>query len=199
MSLLSPSHYKASLESKQLFTRLIRSIIPLDSQEHDDIQQTLSWIAQEDLIFRIQPPDFPKRHLVVYFVVWDLKEKKILLVDHKKAKKWLPTGGHIECNEDPLDTVKRECIEELNVSLPLLTSQPFFLSLHHTECSDTTHEDVVLWYVLEGDSKKNYDFDAQEFFQIQWYALDQIPYAKADLHIKRFLEKWLSQESPISR
>ena len=37
-------------------------------------------------------------------------------MDHKKAELWLPSGGHVEIDEDPTDTVTRECMEELSVA-----------------------------------------------------------------------------------
>jgi 8-oxo-dGTP pyrophosphatase MutT (NUDIX family) len=43
------------------------------------------------------------------FVVHDAK---IALHWHKKVKAWLPPGGHIEPNEDPVQAVLREVLEE---------------------------------------------------------------------------------------
>ena len=51
-------------------------------------------------IFRIQKPDVPNKHLVSYFVLFDEHNRKILLVDHKKALLWLPSGGHVEIDEE---------------------------------------------------------------------------------------------------
>ena len=36
----------------------------------------------------------------------------MLLVDHRNAKLWLPTGGHVERDEHPWRTVEREAAEE---------------------------------------------------------------------------------------
>ncbi|WP_198139660.1 NUDIX domain-containing protein [Candidatus Orientia mediorientalis] len=48
----------------------------------------------------------------------------MLLVDHKKALLWLPSGGHVEIAEDPKTTIERECLEELNVTAD------FWLPIH---------------------------------------------------------------------
>ena len=37
---------------------------------------------------------------------------KILLIHHKKLKKWMYPGGHVESNETPLEAVVRETKEE---------------------------------------------------------------------------------------
>ncbi|MFI5343447.1 MAG: NUDIX domain-containing protein [Chlamydiales bacterium] len=42
------------------------------------------------------------------------------LVDHKKANLWLPAGGHVEPNEHPRETVKREILEELSIQVPTI-------------------------------------------------------------------------------
>ena len=47
------------------------------------------------------------------FVVYD---DAVLLHWHPKVKEWLPPGGHIEDNEDPVQAVLREIHEETGVS-----------------------------------------------------------------------------------
>ena len=41
-------------------------------------------------------PDVPPKHLVSYFALVDERRGKLLLVDHKLAGLWLPSGGHVE-------------------------------------------------------------------------------------------------------
>ncbi|MCL6625177.1 MAG: NUDIX domain-containing protein [Alicyclobacillus shizuokensis] len=48
---------------------------------------------------------------------------KILLVFHKKLKKWLPPGGHLESNELPHEAAIREIYEETKL-MPTLIEQP---------------------------------------------------------------------------
>jgi 8-oxo-dGTP pyrophosphatase MutT (NUDIX family) len=40
---------------------------------------------------------------------------RILLVDHVNAGLWLPPGGHVEVDEDPGLTARREIQEELGL------------------------------------------------------------------------------------
>ena len=57
------------------------------------------------------------------FLVW---EERVLLHWHRKNRLWLPFGGHIEENEDPVQTVLREIEEESGIAAELIvTASPF--------------------------------------------------------------------------
>jgi len=62
------------------------------------------------------------RHFTVTgFVV---HEGKTLLHWHPKVKMWLPPGGHIEANEDPVQAVVREIEEETGVQAEVVSTGP---------------------------------------------------------------------------
>jgi len=46
--------------------------------------------------------------------------KKILLCHHKKFKRWVQPGGHIEIDETPEETALRETYEETGVRIKLI-------------------------------------------------------------------------------
>lgn len=49
-----------------------------------------------------------------------------LLHWHRKVGLWLPPGGHIEPNEDPLQAARREALEETGIIVEILpTTTPF--------------------------------------------------------------------------
>lgn len=168
---------------------LVAAISPTDSLEAQHRQETLNWIEQGDPIFRIAKPDIPPRHLVSYFVVFDPTSAKVLLADHKKAQLWLPTGGHVEYNEHPRDTVTRECFEELGMIANFLWDLPIFLTSTLTVGLTAGHIDVSLWYVLKSDSSKTVSFDKEEFENVRWFKLDEIPFDQSDPHMQRFVRK----------
>ncbi len=168
---------------------IISTIIPYGDVEQEHINDTCLWIESGAPIFRMQKPDVPNKHLASYFVLFDEINQKILLVDHKKACLWLPSGGHVEMDEDPKTTVERECLEELGVRADFWAPDPLFITLTLIEGVSPRHTDVSLWYVLKGDSHASYQFDKEEFNDIRWFRLDDIPYEKSDPHMERFIQK----------
>src|SRR5436305_14277430 len=95
---------------------LVQNIRAHDALEQEHIDATLAWIASGAPLFRVEKPAVPPEHLVSYFVLVDEAERKLLLVDHKLAGLWLPSGGHVELDEHPSSTVCRELVEELQLS-----------------------------------------------------------------------------------
>lgn len=168
---------------------IVASIAPVDAVEQEHIQDTLNWISSGEPVFRISKPDNPNKHLVSYFVVFDEARQKLLLVDHKNAQLWLPSGGHVEVDEHPATAALRECEEELNITAEFWRPEPIFITQTVTVGLTAGHTDVSLWYVVKGDSTKQYDFDAEEFAGIKWFGFDEIPYEKADPHMQKFVTK----------
>jgi 8-oxo-dGTP diphosphatase len=48
---------------------------------------------------------------------------------------------------------------------------------------------VSLWYVLQGDRQRPLSFDAEEFNAARWFPFAEVPLARSDPHMKRFLRK----------
>lgn len=167
---------------------IVHSIKPYDREEKEHLAFVTQWITSGAELFRLAKPATPNPHLVSYFLLLDEKEKKILLVDHKKAGLWLPSGGHVEPNEHPKDTVKREILEELSIPAEFIHEDPLFLTVTKTSGQTAGHTDVSLWYVLRGDSHQPLNFDKDEFHGVRWFPIDQIP-ENTDTHLQRFLSK----------
>ena len=183
---------------KDFILKTISEITPFDSLEQEHIQETKSWIESGASIFRIKKPDVPNKHLVSYFVLFDEKASKVLLVDHKKAQLWLPTGGHVEPDEDPKDAARRECFEELGTQAQFWKEEPLFLTSTKTVGLTAGHTDVSLWYVLKGDSQETYLFDRDEFEEIRWFDLKDLP-ATSDPHMQRFIKKLEAASTSMRR
>ena len=174
---------------RQAIRQLVSEIKPLDLLEKEHIDFVLRWLASGNEIFRIAKPDTPDTHLVSYFVVFDPSEDHVLLVDHKKANLWLPTGGHVEKDEHPSEAVKRECREELGIDVKFLFDRPIFVTLAKTVGLTAGHTDVSLWYVLKGDSRAILNYDKTEFHGVSWFLSEEVPYDRSDPHMKRFMSK----------
>lgn len=168
---------------------IISSLPPLDDLEDQHIRFTLDWIDSGAELFRIEKPAVPDTHLVSYCLVVSPEMDKVLLADHKKAELWLPTGGHVDPGEDPKNSATREAREELGTDFEFLSEQPLMISVTKTVGNIARHTDISLWYVLKGYPDAPLEFDPEEFHQIRWFGLDEIPFDKADPQMKRFVQK----------
>jgi 8-oxo-dGTP diphosphatase len=175
----------------QTIRSLITSICPLDTVEEAHRVDALNWISSGALLCRTAKPATPPKHLVAYSTLVDLEQRALLLVDHKQARLWLPTGGHVEMDEHPSTAAQRELQEEIGVSLPLLQPEPLFLTVTETVGNTAGHTDVSLWYVFVANSSENYAHDHTEFHDIRWFPLDHLPLERTDPHLSRFCSKLL--------
>ena len=170
----------------------VRAIQPYDPLEAKHINEALRWIASGAPLCRIHKSDIPPQHLVSYFVLLDPSNLQVLLVDHRKAGLWLPSGGHVEPDEHPRATVEREAQEELQIAAQFFLPEPLFLTVNQTVGQTAGHTDVSLWYVLIGNCQQSLNYDNQEFVQIAWFPLQALPFERTDPHMKRFTAKLLS-------
>jgi 8-oxo-dGTP diphosphatase len=169
---------------------LVRGITPLDALERLQIDETLEWIGSGAVLFRLEKPATPPKHLVAYFVVIDPEARAVLLVHHRQAQRWLPSGGHVEPDEHPTNTVIREALEELRFEATFLFDQPFFLSVSKTVGTTVRHTDVSLWYVLRAENERVFEFDAEEFLEVRWVRFQDVSNLPTEAHLSRFLEKF---------
>lgn len=170
--------------------REIASIRPYDEQEEDHRAHALAWIDSGAPLFRTAKPATPPKHLVSYFAVVDGSE--ILLVDHRSAQLWLPTGGHVEPGEHPRKTVARELREELGFSAAHAIAAPLMVTCTTTVGLTSGHVDVSLWYVVAATRTQPISYDEQEFAGICWFRYSDVPLHRSDPHLARFLAKLAS-------
>lgn len=53
-----------------------------------------------------------------------LDADRVLLVRHRRLGRWMYPGGHLEPDEDPVDGLRREIREELNIEIALVDRPP---------------------------------------------------------------------------
>ena len=107
----------------------------------------------------------------------------MLLVHHRKLKKWLPIGGHIELDEDPEIAAIRESEEESGLNIKLIGERPptsgdgtraliapRFLDIHRI--SDT-HEHIGMIYWATSDSS-DIRLAPDEHHAIQWFSKEEL-------------------------
>jgi 8-oxo-dGTP diphosphatase len=165
----------------------LESIDPLDALEQEHRADALAWIDSGAELFRVAKPATPPKHLVSYFAVID--GERILLVDHKNAQLWLPAGGHVEPQEHPRQTVARELEEELGFAPPHPIEAPVMVTCTNTVGLTSGHTDVSLWYVVRADLHQALKYDETEFNAVRWFPFAEVPLARSDPHMRRFLAK----------
>jgi len=171
----------------------LQSITPHDDMEQLHIDDVANWLQGANNIFRIAKPDNPPKHLVSYFVVYDPDAQKLLLVDHITANMWLPSGGHVEIDEHPRETVRREATEELELvaDFSIIGEAPAFITVTETR-GPGTHTDVSFWYVIAGNSTEELNYDTREMRGLKWLKFDEVLAMEDELldpHMKRFVYK----------
>jgi 8-oxo-dGTP pyrophosphatase MutT (NUDIX family) len=185
---------KDTNDGRVVIRTAVASIQPIDGLEADHQKDVLAWIDSDVLIFRIEKPDKPDKHLVSYFVLFDEAQNLFMLIDHAKAKLWLPPGGHVDIDEDPKEAVIREAKEELDIDaefLPQFGDKPIFVTVT-TTIGYGNHTDVSLWYVIRGDSSVDLWYDSREMGGYRWLNSDEILEADGsqfDPHMQRFVRK----------
>jgi 8-oxo-dGTP pyrophosphatase MutT (NUDIX family) len=171
---------------------LVSSLVPGDELEAEHRLDTLRWLEGTDDVFRRAKPATPARHLVSYVVPVDPDDGGVLLVDHVNAGLWLPPGGHVEPDEHPALTARREAYEELGVDAGNLDDQPAFLTVTRTVGLDHGHTDVSLWFILSAHGAQPLVLDTAEFRGARWWSPAEVDEADPgifDPHFARFLAK----------
>lgn len=178
---------KVAAEMTETVRAELTAIEPLDELEAEHIVDAIAWVESGVELCRIAKPATPPKHLVSYFAVVD--GGYILLVDHRNAQLWLPTGGHVEPGEHPRQTVLRELDEELGLVPAHPVGSPLMVTCTTTVGLTAGHVDVSLWYAVHASRSQPLVFDQQEFCAVQWFRLDDVPFERSDPHMRRFIAK----------
>lgn len=146
----------------------------------------------------------PHIHDLIDFavLVYIVYQNKVLLVDHKQLKTWLPVGGHIELHEDPEEALLREVQEECGLQIKLLEKSPKFrlkdvkslpspsyLNIHQIS---STHKHIGLIYFAKAKSNK-VKLAEKEHNGIRWFSEKELedPHFSIREDIKFYAKKAL--------
>jgi 8-oxo-dGTP diphosphatase len=182
-------------DDRRTLHELLSGMEPVDEREAADRADVLAWIAGGAELYRRVPPADPPKHLVTYFLPYDAGTDAVFLVEHLKAGRWLPPGGHVEPGEPPWVTVVREADEELGIVArphPLTPDRrPLFITVTQT-VGPHSHLDCTLWSVLELDRIQPVRPDRGEFSDWGWFPRAEVagwPAERTDPEMARMLRK----------
>lgn len=108
----------------------------------------------------------------------------VLLRIHDKHKIWLPPGGHIELDEDPVQAALREVKEEVGLAVTLLgesetipgdkgvnLAPPRFLNRHRI---NDTHEHIAHIYFATSTSRTVSEGEEEKSGGLHWFTRTEL-------------------------
>ena len=118
------------------------------------------------------------RHLGVYGLI--IENNKILLVKKSRGaytgKLDLP-GGSIEHGEKPVETLKRELLDETNCNIKeckLLDANSVVVEwIHHEQLESMHHIGIIYDVIIENHNIKK-EADGQDSLGANWYNIDDL-------------------------
>lgn len=127
-----------------------------------------------------------KRHFCASAFVINPYTKKILLVKHKKNRKWTQPGGHIEGNETPEEAVLREVYEETGLRVRLLGERfpreddfirPLGIQKNRKTLNDgETHMHIDIIYAAIPNDDNMPILNREESDDIGWFSRQELDY-----------------------
>ncbi|MCR4329628.1 MAG: NUDIX domain-containing protein [Candidatus Roizmanbacteria bacterium] len=118
--------------------------------------------------------EYTSTHFCSFFLPYNALTHSVYVVHHKKANDWIPPGGHLDPGESPLQTVVRECKEELSVTLekePIRLINASITDITQPQGFCTKHYDF--WYAVATE-KLDFSYDKGEFYDAGWYELNYV-------------------------
>ncbi|MGQ0625148.1 MAG: NUDIX hydrolase [Sporichthyaceae bacterium] len=123
-------------------------------------------------------------HVTASALVLDAAGSRVLLMLHRKVRRWLQMGGHCEQGDRTLaDTALREAREESGLAaLSLLPGGPVLLDRHEAPCSPAVdhHLDVMFAAVAPAGALP---LSSAESIDLAWFDVDALP-ADADTAVR---------------
>jgi 8-oxo-dGTP pyrophosphatase MutT (NUDIX family) len=123
-------------------------------------------------------------------------QKRVLLLWHKRLQRWMPPGGHVDPNETPDETARRECKEETGLDVEIIgdtqtdlfkdaahegrmLKRPFAMLLENIPASESrgepVHEHMDFLYLAkpldESQALRIADAEAEH---LRWFTADDI-------------------------
>lgn len=126
------------------------------------------------------------RHFCASAYIINPYNKKILLVKHRKNKKWTQPGGHIENNEIPEEAALREAYEETGLRIRLLgerfpREEDFIRPLGIQKNRRTTddgemHMHIDIIYAAVPNDDNDVIVNYQETDDVKWFSREELDF-----------------------
>lgn len=167
---MNPPHIPDNIRRSYIDT--IVSIPTHNKREVDEITKAIQWLRTSPALNK---PYNTEQHLGVLSIILSQTNEETFLIHHKKAKLWLPPGGHVDLGQTLNDTASRELEEELGITNPIMIlNHPVYLTHTLTQGTNAGHIDLTSWYVFEGDNSITYKVQEKEASNGTWTPIKEI-------------------------
>lgn len=146
-----------------------------------------------------------------------IQDGRALLMWHERMQRWMPPGGHVDENELPEETARRECKEETGLDVEIvgdvqpdlfagysregqMLKRPFAMLLENIPASESRgeppHQHMDFLFLAKPlDSAQELVLATAEGRELRWFTRDEIsalPDAEIFGNVRAYLMKFLA-------
>jgi len=165
---------------------------PTDADEAGHLQRILDFVGRYPSPF---DRTIAEGHLTGSAVVISARGDRVLLVHHRKLRRWLQPGGHADPRETSGEAVAlREAHEETGIpglALHPLAPRPFDVDVHAIPAfgNEPAHAHLDLRYLVRAPAADTIARSAEETSDARWFAWDELGGLDLDRGLLRALAK----------
>ncbi len=123
--------------------------------------------------------------------IYARRDERVLVIDHRRVKAWLPIGGEMEAGETPLEAAKRELLEETGMVAEFVTlagaaegEPPGFIGYEeHVSGVKGLHMNFVFVADVAADAEVHPN---HEFGAFRWVTHDELAGLDSPLNVREF-------------
>lgn len=128
--------------------------------------------------------------------VYIVNKEKVLLIFHNKLKKWLAAGGHMEANETPVETARREVKEETGLEIDFIKQENLWVDRWNAKSferpylclveeipahgSQAAHQHIDFIYLATPAKNQTTIHEREKDIEMRWFTLEEIESLKPD-------------------
>jgi 8-oxo-dGTP pyrophosphatase MutT (NUDIX family) len=165
---------------------------PADRKETEDLGRILDFVSRHRDPF---DRHIPEGHLTAAAFVLSARGDRVLLVHHRKLRRWLQPGGHAEPGEREGEAVAlREVLEETgipDVALHGAAPRPLDVDVHEIPAhgSDPPHAHLDLRYLVVAPEGAAGRLAPEESNDLRWFEWRELGGLDLDHGLRRGLAK----------